>query len=277
MQMNQEVVEFVRNLIRERAGIDLDCSKDYLVFSRLEPVARAEGFDSIDEMIDILRRRPSSHLSTSIVDAMLTKETSFFRDTRPFDVLRDHIIPEVMQSRRKERTLSIWSAACASGQEPYSIAMLIKEHFPELLSWRLRILASDLSQAMISRSCAGRYSQLEVNRGLPARMLIKYFNENGMDWQISTEIRNMIEWRQINLCEPWINIPSMDIVFLRNVLIYLHMSAKKEILGRLRKVLRSDGYLFMGTAETTLNLDRSLQPVYLNQSVCYRLGELDEE
>jgi chemotaxis protein methyltransferase CheR len=275
--MNQEVVEFVRNLIRERAGIDLDCSKDYLVFSRLEPVARAEGFDSIDEMIDILRRRPSSHLSTAIVDAMLTKETSFFRDTRPFELLRDKIIPELMQARRRQRSLSIWSAACASGQEPYSIAMLIKDHFPELLSWDLTILASDLSQAMISRSCEGRYSQLEVNRGLPARMLIKYFNEDGMDWQISKEIRNMIEWRQVNLCEAWMNIKNMDVVFLRNVLIYLHMSAKKEILARMRKVLRPDGFLFLGTAETTLNLDRSLQPVYLNQSVCYRLGELDEE
>jgi len=272
MRIAHEVVEYIRKLVRERSGVDLDETKDYLVASRLEPVARTEGFRSIEEMVAKAIREPNPLLRDRLADAMLTTETSFFRDVRPFEALREKVIPELLKARRETRTLSIWSAACSSGQEPYSIAILLREHFPELIDWRISILASDLSDAMLVRAPEGKFTRLEVNRGLPIRLLVKYFQEDGLNWRVNDDIRTMVEFRRINLSEEWPALPAMDVVLLRNVLIYLHVDIKRRVFERLKRVMRPDGYLILGTAETTLNVDNAFKPVYLNQSVWYRMN-----
>jgi chemotaxis protein methyltransferase CheR len=266
-----ETFEYVRRLVHETAGIVIEPSKDYLVSARLEPIAEREGFRSIEEMVTDLRRRPKNHMHARLVDAMLTTETSFFRDIHPFAALREVVLPQLVEARRTARSLSIWSAACSSGQEPYSIALLLREHFPELRYWDVTILASDLSQTMLSRAPQGVFSNSEVNRGIPANLLVKYFERRGMNWQIDEEIRHAVRFRQINLGEPWPPLPAMDIVFLRNVLIYLDEHVRWAVLNRVRHILRPDGYLFLGAAEAALSVGNGLQPVRLGQTTCYRL------
>ncbi len=265
-----ETVDYVRRLVHETAGIALDPSQHYLVRARLEPLAQREGFSSIEALVTDLRRRPRNHMHARLVDAMLNTETSFFRDVHPFAVLRDPILPELIAARRTTRSLAIWSAACASGQEPYSVALLVREHFPELRSWDLSILASDLSQAMLSRAPLGVFSNAEVNRGLPAPLLVKYFERRGMDWQLDEDVRRAVRFRQINLLEPWPPLPAMDVVLLRNVLIYLDEPARWTVLARVRHILRPDGYLFLGAAEGALGLNNGFEAVRMGRTTCYR-------
>jgi chemotaxis protein methyltransferase CheR len=263
---------YVRTLVRQRSAIVLEEGKEYLVESRLSAVAREEGFGSVERLIAELRAHPGNGLQRRVIEAMTTNETTFFRDIHPFDALRQTLLPELIQGRATQRELSIWCAASSSGQEPYSIAMLIREHFPVLAGWKVRILGTDLSGEMVERARQGRYSQLEVNRGLPAPLLVKYFRRQGLEWQLSDEIRGMVEYRELNLNEPWPTLPPADLVFLRNVLIYFDVDTKRTILGRVRRVLRPDGYLFLGGAETTMNLDDAYQRVPIGRAVCYRCG-----
>lgn len=263
--------EFVKNLVLKHAAIVLETGKEYLVESRLAPLARQEGLASFEELIARMRAQPSNGLHWKVVEAMTTNETSFFRDIHPFDALKKSVLPDLLTKRASERKLNIWCAASSSGQEPYTVAMVLREHFPTLANWTIRFIASDISNEMVTRSREGRYSQLEVNRGLPATLLVKYFQKQGTEWQIKDDLRRMIEFQQVNLAEAWPSWPPMDIVLMRNVMIYFNVETKKTILGKIRRLLRPDGYLFLGGAETTMNLDDAFERVQLDKSGCYRL------
>ncbi len=253
--LNTNAFEYICTLVRDKSAIVLEPSKTYLVESRLNPVARANGLASIDDLVEALRKPNSTKLTQAVIEAMTTNETSFFRDLHPFDALKSTIVPGLMEARSRERVLNIWSNACSSGQEVYTIAMLLKENFPDLGGWKVRLVASDLSTQILDKAREGIFNQTEVNRGLPLPMLLKYFQKNGLTWQIKEEIRKMVEFRQVNLVETFPQLPPMDIVFLRNVLIYFAPETKRDILQKVRKVMRPDGVLFLGGAETTMNLD----------------------
>lgn len=263
--------EYLRNFLHSGAAIVLDSDKQYLAESRLLPLLTSEGFRSVQEMLQALRLRPTSGLHGRVLDAMTNNETWFFRDLAPFETLRNVILPEVVQARSPERTLRIWSAASSSGQEVYSLAMLIRENFPGLMAWNLQLIATDISSSVLSRAERGRYSQMEVNRGLPAHLLAKYFVRDGLDWQLSPDIRRMVTFKRMNLAEAWLDIGPIDVMMLRNVLIYFDMDTKRQILARAQRVLRPDGYLFLGCAETTLNLSDSFERVQCGTGSCYRL------
>ena len=273
MARKQTEFDYIVHLVRDRAAIILEPGKEYLVESRLLPVARDAGCASLSELINRLRARPNTSICQKIIEAMTTNETSFFRDLHPFDALKNMVIPELMNRRQSERTLHLWCAATSSGQEPYTVTMLLREHFQELRNWTVRFVASDISGEMLDRARAGRYSQLEVSRGMPATLLSKYFQRQGAEWQIIEDLRRQIEFRQINLADAWPSLPRMDIIFMRNVLIYFDLNMKKTILGKARRLLRSDGYLFLGAAETTLNLDDGFERIQVEKAGCYRLRD----
>lgn len=263
--------DFVRDLVRRHSAIVLEASKEYLIEARLAPLARSEGLGSIGDLVTRLRIGRDDKLQRKVIDAMTTNETLFFRDVHPFEALRVNVLPEMLPSRAASKQLRIWSAACSTGQEPYTIAMLLREHFPELASWRIDILATDLSTEVLAKARTGVYGQIEVNRGLPAKLMVKYFTKQGVDWQIDDSIRRMIEFREFNLAETWPAMQKFDVIFLRNVLIYFDADTKKSILSRMRRLLRPDGCLFLGAAETTMNLDDGYERLQIGKSGCYRV------
>jgi chemotaxis protein methyltransferase CheR len=261
---------YVADLVRREAAIVLEDTKGYLVESRLAPVAKRHGLRDVGALVERLRGQPLNGLHAEVVEAMTTNETSFFRDVNPFMALEQHVIPELVRRRHAQRQLSFWSAACSSGQEPYSLALLLRQQFPNLTPWNVRIIATDISAEMLGRAASGRYSQLEVNRGVPASLLVRHFRRDGAYWQISDDIRQMIEFRAMNLVQAWGVLPPLDVVFLRNVLIYFDLETKRRILEKVRRVLKPDGYLFLGAAETTLNIDDSFQRVMVGPAVVYQ-------
>ena len=263
--------DFVRKLVHEQSAIVLEDGKGYLVESRLSPIARKAGLASLSELVARLQSRRDDALQREVVEAMTTNETTFFRDRHPFDALRDVLLPELLAARAKERRLTIWSAASSTGQEPYSIAMLLREHFPELLTWNVRILATDLNEEVLAKARAGQYGQVEINRGLAAPMLMKYFTRDGLKWIISGDLRRMVDFQQMNLAAPWPTMPPIDVIFLRNVLIYFDAPTKKRILANARQLLRPDGVLFLGGAETTINLDDAFERMPHEKAAVYRL------
>lgn len=271
MPLNSVDFDYICKLVRDRSAIVLEPGKEYLAESRLLPLARSEGCSSLADLVQRLRAQPANGLHQKVVEAMTTNETSFFRDVHPFEALKKVILPELMDKRQGERKLNFWCAASSSGQEPYTIALVLREYFPILQNWTVRFLATDLAVEMMERARAGRYSQLEVNRGMPAALLVKYFQRQGVEWQIKDELRRMVEFRQMNLVDTWMSMPEMDIIFMRNVLIYFDVPTKKAILAKVRRLLRPGGYLFLGAAETTLNLDESFERVQLDKAGCYRL------
>jgi chemotaxis protein methyltransferase CheR len=262
--------EFICGMVREHSGIVLEKGKEYLVEARLQSLMRQENFASVQELGRKLRSRPFEELHAKVVDAMTTNETLFFRDMRPFDALRQHILPALVERNSCSRTVTVWCAACSSGQEPYSVAMVMKEFLEAHPGWRSRILASDISASMIERATRGSYSQLEINRGLPAQMLVKYFEQRGAEWKVDSGIRSMVEFFRMNLVNAWPPLPPMDIIFLRNVLIYFDTETKKSTLSRMRSLLKPHGYLFLGGAETTLYLDSEFDQLSFHKTVCYR-------
>lgn len=273
MSLSAADFDYIRTLVRERSAIALDEGKTYLAEARLGSLVRLEGLPSLEALVEKVRTDPdhADGLRRRVVEVMTTNESSFFRDVHPFEALRRVIIPDMLARRAGTRRLRIWCAACSSGQEPYSLAMLLSEHFgPQLAGWDLSILASDLSTDMLDRARAGRYSQMEVNRGVPAPLLAKAFRKEGPAWQLTDEIRSTVEFRRINLIDPWPALPRMDIVMLRNVLIYFEADSKRQILDSMARVLAADGLLFLGAAETTLNLSESYDLVKVERTVCYR-------
>ena len=264
--------EYIRAFVRDEAAIVLEPGKEYLVESRLGSVVRAAGLGSIAALVQELRRQSPNGLHRSVVEAMTTNETSFFRDISPFDAMRSVVLPALQSARASERRLRIWCGAASTGQEPYSLAMLLLEHFPALASWDVRITATDISREVLDRARAGRYSQLEVNRGLPASMLVKYFERAGPEWIIRDTVKRLVRFEELNLVRSWTAIPACDVVFLRNVLIYFDIPTKRDILDRARRVLRPDGYLFLGSAETTTNIVTGFVREPVGKTSCYRLA-----
>ncbi len=263
--------DYIRDLVRRHSAIVLEANKDYLIETRLTTLAQQMGLASLQELMGSLRARSVAGLDRQVVEAITTHETSFFRDLHPFEALKSTILPELISRRPLGQSVTIWCAACSSGQEPYSVAMLARECFPELVAdHRLRIIATDLSGAILARAREGWYSQIEVNRGLPAGLLAKYFDRKEDSWRIRPEIRSMVEFQQDNLATSWLPLPSLDLIFMRNVLIYFGLDTRKMILAKVRGVLKPDGYLFLGSSETTLHLDAAFEPVAMGKALYYK-------
>jgi chemotaxis protein methyltransferase CheR len=265
--------DFIRDLVRGKAGIVLETGKEYLVDARITSLIKQENIPSFGELIQRMKRNPADPIVQKVVEAMTTNETSFFRDRHPFDALKNTVLPALLSSRAPTRCLSIWCGAASTGQEPYTIAMMLHDAIPQLAQWKVTFLATDISSEMIARSRAGKYNQIEINRGLPATHIVKYFEKHGLEWQIKPHLRQMVDYREMNLMQSWLPMPPLDIVFMRNVLIYFDTQAKKEILGKIKRLLRPDGYLFLGCAETTMGLDDGYQRLPIEKSGCYRHRE----
>lgn len=261
---------FICDLVKNRAGIVLETGKEYLVEARLSSLIRQEKIESIAVLVQKLRANSHDVLGKRVIEVMTTNETSFFRDHHPFDTLKTNVLPNLLAKRADTKTLSIWCGASSTGQEPYTIAMVLHEVLPRPTDWKITFIATDISSEMIARSREGKYNQIEINRGLPASLMVKYFEKKGLEWQVKQPLRDMIEFREMNLTSTWPTMPPMDIVFLRNVLIYFDAETKKQILGKIRRMMRSDGYLFLGCAETTLSLDESYERLPVEKSGCYR-------
>lgn len=269
--LSTEDFDFLAKLVLDRSAIVLEPSKSYLVESRLNPVAREHGMESISDLAEALRKPNHRKLAEAVVDAMTTNETSFYRDIHPFDLLRTKLLPELIEKRSNEKRLTIWSNACSSGQEIYSIAMMIREHFPQLAGWDVRLRATDLSSEILERAENGIFNQTEVNRGLPMQLLMKYFHRDGVHWRINDDIRSMVRFDSVNLIENWpLTLTSVDVVFLRNVLIYFTPDTKREILAKVRQRIRDDGILFLGGSENTMNLTNEFERTQVDRTVYYR-------
>lgn len=262
--------DFVRQFVRREAAITLEDGKEYLVTSRLTPLLRPHGVSDLAALISRLRSSPASALGGEVVDAMTTNETSFFRDVHPFESLRDHVLPELVRARAARRRLRIWCAASSCGQEPYTIALTIREHFPQLAGWQVEIVGTDISPSMLAKGRSAEYSQLEVNRGLPAPLLVKHFSRRGARWVLDDDVRRMVTFSKLNLAERWPPAGQWDLVFMRNVLIYFDVPTKTQVLRQARSRLADDGYLILGGAETTVGVDNDYQRALLGRSVWYR-------
>lgn len=243
--------EFVADLVLRETSMLYESGKEYLVEARLLPVARAAGCADVESYV--LRLRTDLPERVKAIDALTINETSWFRDNSPYQAFTDVMLPSMLASRAASKHLRIWSAACSSGQEAYSLAMLLDQHLPQ--GWTADILATDVSTTMLERVRRGRYSQVEMNRGLPATMLVKHFTKQGSEWEVSPELRKMVRTQHLNLAAPFPPTPTFDIVFLRNVLIYFDMDVKRDILRRVRQCVTPDGYLLLGSSETTLDMD----------------------
>jgi chemotaxis protein methyltransferase CheR len=266
-----DAISFVCSIVRDRSAIELESSKSYLIEARLSPVAKKHGYASPADFIHGVRQKRQPELEKSLVEAMTTNETSFYRDVHPFESLQKHLLPALRISNASKRSVNIWSAACSTGQEIYSIAMLIRDHFPDLLAWNVQLYATDLSEEVLTRARTARFTQIEVNRGLPAALLLKHFRREGMHWQLAPEVSGMVTFRQLNLIGSWPLLPMFDVVFLRNVLIYFAPETKKQILQAVRRVMAPGSVLFLGAAETTMGLDASFDREQVGNSVVYRV------
>ena len=252
--------EYLRKLLRDHSGLDLSADKQYLIESRLLPLARKAGLPGISDLVQKMKGGAAA-LITEVVEAMTTNETFFFRDKVPFEHFRNTIMPEILHARGGRKSIRIWCAAGSTGQEPYSLAMCLKEMGAALSGWRVEILATDLSQEVLEKSKAGIYSQFEVQRGLPIQLLVKYFKQQGELWQINADIRAMVLHRQLNLLHDFAPLGAFDVIFCRNVLIYFDQETKANVFGRLAKIMEPDGYLVLGAAETVVGLTEAFRPV----------------
>jgi chemotaxis protein methyltransferase CheR len=251
--------EYLRKLLKDRSGLDLSADKQYLVESRLVPLARKAGLAGIPELVQKMKGG-AEPLISDVVEAMTTNETFFFRDKIPFDHLKEAVLPKLAQARAARRSLRIWCAAASTGQEPYSIAMCVKEATALFSGWRIEIVGTDLSNEVLQKSRSGLYSQFEVQRGLPIQMLVKYFTQTGELWQLNADIRGMVQYRQLNLLNDFSQLGTFDIIFCRNVLIYFDQDTKANIFGRLAKMLEPDGVLALGAAESVVGITNTFRP-----------------
>ncbi|OAQ21297.1 CheR family methyltransferase [Thermosulfurimonas dismutans] len=269
--MKPEIFNFFTLLVEKASGISLKSGKEYLLQSRLDELAKALGYKNHEELYQVAKTKLTRQLLDQIIDALTTNETYFFRDQHPFEALRKEIIPELIEKRKTKKVLKFWSAACSTGQEPYSIAMLLKEYFPDLLSsWRIEILASDISDSALKKAKSGIYSQIEVNRGLPVTFLVKYFKQQGAHWVIDESLKKLIVFRKINLVEPLRLTPSYDVILCRYVLIYFSPDMKKKVWDNLCRVLAPGGYIFLGATELAPSLPPDMEKKTIGRTVCYR-------
>lgn len=259
--MSPAEYDYLRQFLKARSGLVLSNEKQYLIESRLLPVARKAGLASITALVAKLRDVREGQLAEAVVEAMTTNESFFFRDKVPFDHFNEVMLPAMMQRRAAQKRVRIWCAAASTGQEPYSLAMCLKENQHKLAGWRFEIVGTDLSNEVLDRAKAGTYTQFEVQRGLPIQMLLKYFTQSGDQWTISSELRSMVQWRKFNLLDSFTSLGQFDIVFCRNVLIYFDQPTKADILGRICKVMTTDGFMVLGAAETVVGLTDAFKPV----------------
>lgn len=267
--MQPGTFERIRTLVKERAAIVLEPGQEYLVQSRLEPIAKARGLRDVDDLCKQLSSAPTDLLN-EVVEAMTTNETSFFRDHVPFEALRDTVLPQLIAERVATRNLDIWCAAASTGQEPYSIALLIREHFPGLDAWNVKILATDISRPVLEKARTGRFRQVEVNRGVGPHYLAKYFKQNGTEFELDPELRKMVRFDELNLIQSWPRLPAFDLIFIRNVLIYFDVEAKRSILQRARRQMATDGYLFLGGSEAMPGDNLGFDKLPIPRAGCYR-------
>jgi chemotaxis protein methyltransferase CheR len=262
---------YLRELVYGLSQNVLDPSRDYLFETRLSKVLRNQGMTHLGQLVSHLRANRNPHLERAIAEAMTINETSFFRDTRPFELLRTELLPKLIENRRMQRSLRIWSAACSTGQEGYSLAMLLLEHFPLLAGWTIRIEGTDISNEVVDRAKAGCYHRIEINRGLPARFVVRYFDHQGEDWTIKPEVRRLCNFRQANLCVPPLPFnradDRFDIIFLRNVMLYFSQDTRRILLAGMHRLLPQDGFLFLGSSEQPA--DPSLWTPVLAGGTCY--------
>ena len=258
--MNPAEYDYLRQFLKSRSGLVLSNEKQYLIESRLLPVARKSGLESIAALVAKLKEPRETVLAEAVVEAMTTNESFFYRDKTPFEHFTQMMMPEMLKARASQKKIRIWCAAASTGQEPYTIAMCLKEMERQLLGWRIEILGTDISNEVLDRAKAGTYTQFEVQRGLPIQLLLKYFTQQGESWTISPQLRSMVQWKKFNLLESFASFGQFDIVFCRNVLIYFDQPTKVDILGRISKVMAPDGYLVLGAAETVVGLTDAFKP-----------------
>jgi chemotaxis protein methyltransferase CheR len=269
MTLTTSAFEWVCTIVRADAAIVLEPGKEYLVESRLAPLAREAGRPDVTSFIDGVRSSSDRQARDRVVEALTTNETSWFRDGGPFTALEQTIVPQLRKDRGASKTLQVWSAACSTGQEPYSMAMILQDALG-VSGWRCQILATDLSPTVLAQAQQGRYNQIEMNRGLPANKLVTHFEREGMRWRANEQLRRMITFKQMNLARPFPPIGPFDVIFLRNVLIYFSIETRREILRRVRTACRPDGYLILGGAETTLGVDEKWSRTQVGTTSVYR-------
>ncbi len=269
--LSQQQFSALSTMLKDETAVVLETGKEYLVESRLTCLMHEEGYATLSDLIDAVLLRANPSLNKKVLLALTTNETSFFRDLGAFELLKSKVIPEMLQSRASTRTLTLWSAACSAGQEPYSLAIALRESFPELASWKVKIMASDINPNMVARAARGVYSSLEVNRGLPIQLLLKHFTQQGDDYFVSSEIKSMISFFERNLIADWPPGP-VDVLFMRNVLIYFDTDTKRRIFEKVKATLAPDGYLFLGTAETPYRIVEGFSKVMGASNVYQREG-----
>lgn len=251
--------EYVRKFVKQQAGISLSEEKEYLLTSRLTPLSKSSNSPSLDDYINAVRTDPSmKHCEYHIIDALTTNETLFFRDHHPWQALKKLVIPDLINKAQHRRKLTFWCAASSTGQEPYSLAMMLLKDFPQLKDWNIEIHATDISEEMIQRAQRGIYSQFEVNRGLPAPYLIRYFQKVDNNWQLNDMVKSMVRFKKLNLLDSYTGIPQCDLVAIRNVLIYFEEDTRINILSKIKELLRKDGYIFLGSCETCLGVFKEI-------------------
>jgi chemotaxis protein methyltransferase CheR len=258
MTLSPDAFAWVADLVRRRSAIQLPSGKEYLVESRLLPLAKQVGLTDVGDFVTKVRHENKEQTLRQVVEALTTNETSWFRDNSPFVALRQTILPELLAHRPRPVNIKVWSAACSTGQEPYSLAMTLVEALPPQATFE--ILATDLSQEVLDRAKTGRYSQLEINRGLPAPFMVRHFARVGAEWEVSATLRSKVTFRQHNLLDVPPVVGKMDVILLRNVLIYFDLPTKRAILARMSRVLADDGILMLGAAETTLGVELARNP-----------------
>jgi chemotaxis protein methyltransferase CheR len=252
---------FIAQFLKERSGLIITQDKTYLLETRLASILRDHGLAGLPALVETLRQPGAAALKGQVVDAMTTNETSFFRDSNPFDALRKTVIPGLIERRAHARSLRIWSAACSTGQEPYSLAMMLKDSFPILGNWKVEIVATDLSPSVLERARQGIYSTFEVQRGLPIQMLVRHFDQQEPNWQIKPELRKTVTFRPLNLLEEFSGLGQFDVVLCRNVLIYFDQPTKTRILGAIARRIAADGVLLLGGAESVFGLSDAFSGV----------------
>lgn len=255
--MNSVEFDFIADVLKNRSGLSLSKDKTYLLESRLNPIARENGYDNLSGLMTALRTRPSEELLRAVTDAMTTNESFFFRDKTPFNLFENIMLPALLKSRANKRKIRIWCAAASTGQEPYSLAIVIKELAAKLAGWQFEIIGTDICEAVLDKARDGVYSQFEVQRGLPIQLLVKYFEKHGEAWRVKPDIKKMVTYRNFNLLKSFTGLGEFDIIFCRNVLIYFDQPTKKDIFQRLRGNVPGDGFLVLGAAETVFGVTDS--------------------
>lgn len=263
--------DFIRDMVKKKSAIIIEENKAYLVEAKLSLLIKQLKLNTFTDLINQVRLEPAGACAQAIISAMTINETSFFRDIHPFEAMRKEIIPDLIKKREKEKCINIWCGASSTGQEPYTLAIMLHEYFPDIVkNWKVSIIATDIADDILKRARTGIYSQLEVNRGLPVTMLVKYFQKTGVEWQVKDDVKKIVDFRLMNLFDNWQMLPKMDVIFIRNVLIYFEVDVKKQILEKAHRILQPDGYLFLGATETTFNITNYFERIEIAGSFCYR-------